>query len=457
MSGPHVIVIGGGLSGLAAAVDCVDRGARVTLVESRARLGGATWSHHHRGLGFEVDNGQHVFMRCCEQYLGFLDRLGVRDRVHLQDRLALPIARPGEPLAWVRRAPLPAPAHLAASLLRFPALAPVSPLARLRSALTARRFGTLDPDDPKLDERSLGSWLRDQGESDAAIDGLWDFLIRPTLNLPAREASLALAARILRTGFLDSASGADVGWSRVPLDALHAAPALALLRGRGARVETRARVDAIELRADQNPIVQVRGERLTADAVVLATPHEVTGKLLPRNASFDPAALEGLGHSPIVNLHIVLDRQITDHDFVAGLGSELEWIFDRTHSAGLERGQYLAVSLSAADRWVGRSASSLRAVFEPALRALFPAARDARIEDFAVTVERRATFCGRPGTRRLRPLPGSEVAGVFLAGAWTDTGWPATMEGAVRSGRAAARAALDACTRRQSAGTKEAA
>jgi len=144
MSSRHVVVVGGGLAGLRAAVGCAEAGARVTLLESRARLGGATWSRHHRGLGVEIDNGQHVFMRCCEAYLDFLERLGVRDRVFLQERLTVPVARPGKSLDWIRRSHWPAPAHLARSLLAY---RPLPLAARLRAGLTARAVGALDPED----------------------------------------------------------------------------------------------------------------------------------------------------------------------------------------------------------------------------------------------------------------------------------------------------------------------
>jgi squalene-associated FAD-dependent desaturase len=448
---PHVIVVGGGLAGLQAALACADGGARVTLLEARPRLGGATWSHPHRALGFEIDNGQHVFLRCCDRYLAFLARLGVRSRVVLQARLAVPIARPGRALAWIRRAPLPAPAHLAPSLLRFPGL---SLTQRVHAALTARRFGALDPESTALDRRSLGDWLRERGESDAAIDTLWDLLIRPTLNLPAREASLALAARVMRTGFLERADGADIGWPAVPFSALHAGPAAAALRARGVRIELGARVDAIECDA-AHPALWSHGARLAADAIVLATPHDVAAQLLRERSELRDLA--ALGASPIVNLHVLVDRRVMSHPLLAALDSPLQWIFDRTHSAGLEEGQYLTASLSAADRWQGCSSAELRAVFEPAFAALLPAARDARVLRFAVTREPAATFRATPGSRRLRPVPGSEHGGVFLAGAYTDTGWPATMESAVRSGLAAASAALRACARRGRPGAKEAA
>ena len=165
-AGPRVLVVGGGLAGIAAALACADAGASVRLLEARPRLGGATWSTERDGLA--VDNGQHVFLRCCTAYRGLLRRLGVEHLVAIQPRLAIPVLAPKASPAWLRRDPLPAPAHLARSLLGYRHL----PLRdRLRAARTARRLGRLDPADPAVDAQRLGDWLARQGESLAAIDG----------------------------------------------------------------------------------------------------------------------------------------------------------------------------------------------------------------------------------------------------------------------------------------------
>jgi squalene-associated FAD-dependent desaturase len=445
VSGSRVIVVGGGLAGLSAAVACVDAGACVTLLEARARLGGATWST--RRFGLEIDNGQHVFLRCFAAYRGFLRRLGVEDCVMLQPRLAVPVAAPGRPCAWIRRHRLPSPAHLAPSLLRFRHLAPG---ARLHAARSARRLAALDLADPRLDARRFGDWLAQQGESPAAIERFWDLLIRPTLNLPAADASLALAGMVYQTGLLGDPAAGDIGWARLPLSRVHAEPAQALLRAAGARIHLRSPVDRLECPGGgqvaaapaPRPAVWVRGQRLEADALILATPHRAAARLLPPAAGVDGEDLRRLGSSPILNLHVVFDRPVMDLPFVAGVDTPLQWIFDRSDAAGLARGQYLVVSLSAAQAYLGLSRAKLRGIFLPALEALFPETRRARVECFFATCEREATFLQRPGTQRLRPGPRTASPGLFLAGAWTDTGWPATMEGAVRSGLAAARGAL---------------
>jgi len=436
---PQVAVVGGGLAGLAAAIACQDAGARVTLFEARARLGGATWSTERRGL--RVDNGQHVFLRCCSAYRGFLRRLGAEDRVFLQDRLAVPVLSPGRRRpSWIRRAPLPAPAHLAPSLLRF---APLPFTERLRAARTVRRLGALDLADRALDGERFGAWLEAHGESAEAIDGFWDLLVRPTLNLRAREASLALAAKVFQTGLLEEASGGDIGWATVPLQELHAEPAAAVLARGGSRVLLRSRVAALEAAGpSRGPALRVAGARVEADAVIVAVPHDAAARLLPPGGALDPASLAGLGSSTILNLHVVFDRPVTSLPFFAAVGSPLQWVFDRTRGAGLEGGQYLAVSLSAAEEYDGATTETLRDHFREVFRQLLPAARRAALVDFFVTREPAATFRQAPGSGALRPGPGDAAPGLHLAGAWTDTGWPATMEGAVRSGRAAAESAL---------------
>ena len=439
----RVVVVGGGLAGIAAALECADRGADVTLLEARPGLGGATFSIRRHGLW--LDNGQHVFLRCCTAYRALLARLGVEADVVLQERLSIPILHPDRGRSRLRRNRLPAPLHLAGAIGRYRLL---SLRERLRVLLAARALGRLDLADASLDERTFGDWLSEHGQSAAAVAGLWDLITVPTVNLPAEEASLALAAKVFQTGLLEEASAGDVGYAAVPLQHLHAEAAGRALRGAGVEVQLRTRVERLEPRTVGYELGWADGE-LWADAVVLSVPHEEAAALLPAGALPDGRDLHGLGASPILNAHVVYDRRVTNLPFAAGLGTPVQWVFDRTESSGLERGQLLAVSVSAATRYASWTFAQLRAEFLPALERLFPAAQRARVERFFVTRERRATFRGVPGTQALRPPPGTSAPGLYLAGAWTDTGWPATMEGAVRSGVAAARAALVGAPQRE--------
>jgi squalene-associated FAD-dependent desaturase len=373
-----------------------------------------------------------------------LNRIGAGHLVQLQSRLAIPVVAPGGRTAWLRRHRLPAPLHLAPSLARFTHL---SWWERFGVMAAARRLAKLDVSDPALDRSSFGEWLARQGQSPRTVERFWDLVIRPTLNTSAESASLALSAFVFQTGLLREADAADIGWARVPLARVHAEPAARTLTELGAQVVTRARVRSIELEAGSVSGVRLDGGRIDADAVILATSHAEAAELLPAESGVDARALAALPSSSIVNLHMVWDRRVFGHEFAATVDSPLQWIFDRTRAAGLAGGQYLAISLSAAEEYLGVSAEALGRRFEPELRRLFPAAREARLVKLFVTSEPAATFQQAPGTHALRAATQTRVSGLYLAGAWTDTGWPATMEGAVRSGLAAARALLSAAGR----------
>jgi squalene-associated FAD-dependent desaturase len=430
-----VAVVGGGLAGIAAALECADAGAQVTLLESRPRLGGATFSIHRDGIW--MDNGQHVFLRCCTEYRRFLERIDATRLTELQSRLSIPVVAPGGRIGRIGRARLPAPAHLLPSLARFPFLARRD---RVGIARAVRPLSKLDLADPALDRRTFGSWLREHGQSQAAVDALWNLIVLPTVNLPAAEASLALSAKVFQTGLLESADGGDIGYAAVPLQQLHGDTGTHALERAGVDVRPRTRVERID-RGGGGFSISFNGDGAEADAVVVTVPHDDAAELLPGGAISHAAELRYLGASPIVNLHIVYDRPVTDLPFAAGHDSPVQWVFDRTRGTGLERGQYLAVSLSCAREYIGQKVDELRSQFVPALEQLFPEAEAAQVELFFVTREQRATFRQGPGTAALRPGPRTRMEGLYLAGAWTDTGWPATMEGAVRSGIAAAREA----------------
>jgi squalene-associated FAD-dependent desaturase len=431
VKGARVAVVGGGLAGIAAALDLADAGASVTLFEARTRLGGATYSVRRKEHW--IDNGQHVLLRCCTAYRAFLRRLGVEELVPIQPRLRVPILREGRPPAFLRRAPFPAPLHLVPTLLRY---APLDRGERLRALGAAAALRKLDPADASLDDRTFGDWLHSKHQSDSAIAELWDLITLPTLNLPAAEGSLLLATMVFRTGLIDAADACDIGVPRVPLQRLHGDAAASALERAGVHVAPGTPVKA----ADGRRIVLDDGSHET-DAVVVAVPHETVASLVPAG-TVDAHAMTRLGASPIVNLHVHYDRPVLDELFAAAEAkSPLQWLFDRTEPSGIADGQLVSVSLSGAAADIGEPLATLRERYLPALERLLPNAHGAGILDFTATREPRATFRGAPGTARLRPGTRTNVANLYLAGAWTDTGWPATMESAVRSGLAAAQAA----------------
>jgi squalene-associated FAD-dependent desaturase len=432
----RVAVVGGGLAGITAALDLAEAGIDVTLLESRGWLGGATFSIERDGLW--LDNGQHVFMRCCTAYRRFVDRIGAGDCVTLQERLDVPVVAPGGRTARLRRSGLPAPLQLGAALARFPFLSPADK-ARLFPAVVG--LMRLRLDDPALDATTFGAWLAEHRQTRRAIEALWDLIALPTVNVAAVEASLVLAAKVFKTGLLEESDAADIGYATVPLRRLHHDRPLATLGRLGVGVRLKAEARSVVVGRESVELALADG-RITVDAVIVAVPHEeaaaLVGEHLP--SGVDPVRL---GRSPIVNLHVGYDRSVMPHAFAAGIGSPVQFVFDRTDSSGHVPGQLLAISISGADGFADRSLEELRAVFVPAVAELFPAAGRAEVTSFFVTREPAATFRGVPGTARHRPAAATMHPRVFLAGAWTDTGWPATMEGAVRSGTAAARALVE--------------
>jgi uncharacterized protein with NAD-binding domain and iron-sulfur cluster len=477
--GPRVAVVGGGLAGISAALDCADAGARVTLLEVRPRLGGAVYSFERDGL--RIDNGQHVFLRCFHAYRALLARLGSEHRVTLQPRLEIPLVRPGGEVSVLRRSGLPAPLHLAGTLLRYRNLTVRERLGAARAALL---LGRLDPCAPELDRQTLGAWLAAHGQGSHTTAALWDLIALPALNLPADRASLALAAFVFKRGLLERADAGDIGFHRRPQSEIVGEPAARALLAVGVDVRLGWRAERVvaasaervspesvpasangrfevwrsgrtgneeELVAgvggsdESSPNASGDDERIGADAVIVALPRTRAAALIePLDPSAAARALK-LRDTPIVNLHVVYDRTVCQFPFVGGVESPVQYVFDRSHAGGVGEGmQYLAVSLSGADEEMGMSVEELRERYVPALAELFPHARAARVERFMVTREHAATLRAEPGAGALRPGPSTAVPGLALAGAWTDTGWPATLESAVLSGHAAAQCVLEA-------------
>ncbi|WP_030258212.1 MULTISPECIES: hydroxysqualene dehydroxylase HpnE [Streptomyces] len=452
---PAAVVVGGGLAGITAALRLAEAGHRVTLAEGRPRLGGLAFSFQRGEL--TVDNGQHVYLRCCTAYRGLLERLGATRLVHLQDRLDVPVLAVAGPedapvrtLGRLQRAGLPVPLHLAGSLARYPHLSPADRARVVRGALALKG---LDLADPALDRISFGEWLRRNGQNAATQAALWDLVGVATLNARADQVSMALAAKVFKTGLLSDPGAADIGIAAAPLGAIHHDRAIAELERLGVKVLLRARVAELKPAAPQHAVRLDGGELLTADTVVLAGAQDSAAALLPPNAIPGQDRLADFGTAPILNVHVIYDRKLVRRPFFAALGSPVQWVFDRTAHSGLAAtplgrahpgAQYLALSQSAVQDEIDLPVAELRRRYLPELERLLPAAAGAEVLDFFVTRERTATFDPAPGNGALRPPARTDVPGLLLAGSWTATGWPATMEGAVRSGHAAADAALAA-------------
>ena len=438
-----MIVLGGGLAGLSAAHRLLERGYGVTLVEKRPFLGGRAFSFYDRDVDCEVDNGQHIFMGCFTYYLDFLRALGTIDKTFLQTTLRAEVVLNGK-RGVLSSTPLLGPLHLVPSFLGYPHLGPLDKVLAVYGLLRAKLTNRSRHRD-ELDRLTFYQWLRNHRQTERAIDNLWNLIILPALNDDIRHVSADMGLMMIQEGLLKRPSDTAIGFSRVGLTSVAGDPAGRfieerggrLLMGRGAkrlRVED-GRVSTLEL-AD--------GSLLTADAYVSGLPSDVLLDMLPPELT-DGEFFSGSSHlssAPIVGVHIWYDRTIMEQDFVAFLDSPVQWVFNKTLIEGSDgqAGQHVCISISGAWDYVDRPKEEVRDLFIREMERLFPRSRDARIQKSLVIKQPQATFRSLPGAARHRPPQVTPVSNLYLAGDWTDTGWPSTMEGAVRSGVLAAEA-----------------
>jgi hydroxysqualene dehydroxylase len=387
----------------------------VLLVERSRLLGGKATSFSVDGV--EVDNGQHVHLGCCTEYLDFVDRLGMSDVLWTQPRFEVTVLRRGARPAHLRAARgLPASLSLLPSFTWYAHL-PMS--AKLQVARALRRCG-----DPARPGETFAAWLSRHGQGAAAIHGFWDVFVVPALNARIDEVSAEDALFVVRTAFAGDSAAARIGWSRVPLARIAEAAA-----ARADAVRTRTTV--VSLLDGGDHVTGVRtadGEEVAADAVILAVPPARLAGLLADPAKYGVNGLRDFRSRAIVDVHLWFDTNDAELPFAAILGSPVQWVFEK-------RPGYLCCSLSAADDLVTRPESELVEMCRAELVAAWPRLAGVRLIRGAVTRDPEATFVPTPGLHR----PGARTAraNLSIAGAWTATGWPATMESAIRSGRAA--------------------
>jgi zeta-carotene desaturase len=415
-----VIVAGGGLAGLAAAAALGSIGFEVHVHEARPFLGGRAASYPLSPSGENsehIDNCQHVLLRCCTNLLDFYRRCGVADRICFFDELYF--VRPGGAVDVLKRGPLPAPLHLFGSMVRFGALNWGEKISLVRTLLALRR----ERHRSGLDRITMADWLDSKGQSRAAIDHFWRPILVSALNEQPERASALPAFQVFWQGMLQSGNGFEMGVPAVPLAELYSA-ALEARLGADVRVHLRSTIERIDPRDG------------AADFYVSAVPFERIESLLPGLG----LRLERFEHSPITGIHLWFDRPITKLPHAVLLDRTIQWMFRKSES-------YVQAVVSASRGLIPMSKSEIAALAHRELGDFFPAAREARMERAHVVKEVRATYSAVPGLEAERPRAGTRYPNVFLAGDWTASGWPATMEGAVRSGYLAAEAVARAAGR----------
>lgn len=431
MSGPEVIVVGGGLAGLSCAMRLSNEGARVLVLETRKRLGGRATSFTDPRTGETLDNCQHVAMGCCANYLDFCGRLGVADKLAWTDTLHFVEAGGRESV--IAPGGLPAPLHTAASFLRASFLTFDEKRAVARAILAALRA-----DRAAWRDRTFADWLRHNAQPRGAIEKFWSPVVVSACNLDVERVAASSALHVFQEGFLVNAHASRVALAGVPLVELYD-PAERAIAESGGEVRLGASVVCV----DERRVHLAGGDTLEADRVVLAVPVERVGSLVSESlGARDPriAPLSSVGHSPILGVHLALDREVMAQPHAVLVSRGTQWLFNKGRDAA--GGQRLHAVVSAAESWMHLDEAAIVERVMGDVRACFPYAGDASVVRARAVKEKRATFAATPEFERVRPSQSHESTALVLAGDYTDTGWPATMEGAVRSGNLAAAAIL---------------
>jgi squalene-associated FAD-dependent desaturase len=441
MQNSTVAIAGGGLAGLAAGCALADAGFRVTVFERRAFLGGRASSYQHPGTGEIVDNCQHVLLGCCTNLIDFYRRTGVENQIRWYDNLTF--LEPGGRASIIGPSALPAPLHTAPAFLRAACL-DFSDKVAISRAMTVLALASGLPADRG---ESFLDWLKRHGQTAQAIDRFWKTILVSALNEDLDRVSVPYAAQVVRESFLKSAPAGRMGVPTVPLTELYSA-AGEYIRQRGGEIRFRAGIESF---AAQGNVVYVvaNGQQEAFDYLVMAVPFDILARMLPEgNESASLAAkLAHFTTSPITGIHLWFDREITDLDHAVLLDRTIQWMFhksrllegrDKNREKG--SGSYIELVVSCSRSLVEKSKAEIVEMAVREAQEFFPDARLAKLLKSTVIKEVNATYSPGPGMDKYRPAADTAWPRVFLAGDWTATGWPATMEGAVRSGYLAAEA-----------------
>jgi len=423
-SRPSAIVIGGGLAGLATAAALGDAGFQVELFEARGFLGGRATSYPLPGDSSEIiDNCQHLILRCCVNILDFYKRLDVADRIHFHKKFYF--IEPGGQTSVLSAGKLPAPFHFAGSFRKLAYLSLGDKLSIARGLMALRREHGRRQD---LDSISMLDWLHEKRQTEPAIRRFWGQVLVSAVNEELDRMAASHGFHVFWLGFLAASNSYQMGIPAVPLGELYAPEAWK--RMNNVRFHQRTPVDQVLVGEGSVQAVEAAGKRHTADYYISAVPFERLPALAP-DLGLD---ITGFEHSPITGIHLWFDRSVTQLPHATLLDRTIQWMFNKSG------GRYLQLVVSASRSLVDMSRTDVIALALKELAEFFPRVSEAKIEKAHVVKEVRATFSAKPGLEQLRPESGTKIPNLFLAGDWTRCGWPATMEGAVRSGYLAAEA-----------------
>ena len=448
----NYLILGGGFAGLSAAVDLAEAGKRVTLLERRSFLGGRAYSFTDKTTGDTIDNGQHLMMGCYHRTLRFLEKIGSLDNLKFQPDPQVDFLHEESngkiSHASFKCPPLPAPLHLLGGLAR---LKTISWGDRIRALGVGLAVRALNGNRKKLADITVQQWLDSLGQSERMQTRFWNPMALATLNEAPEVASADMFARVIELGFMRTKRDSAMIISRVGLSDLYTLQAKRFIEARGGEIRLNAEVAEIEFSDNRASAVKLRsGERIEADVVISAVPHFSLKRMLPASiASTQFPHLDQFKSAPIVSINLWYEDPVTDLEFTGLLDSPIEWVFNKNaigqsgeSGSGNNRRQHLALVISGAHEAAKKTKEELIALADGEVKRFFPAARGLSPIHAFVVREHDATLSHTVGTAKLRYPSRTQFNNFFIAGDWTDTGLPATIEGAVQSGQDCARIVL---------------
>ncbi|MEK6683614.1 MAG: hydroxysqualene dehydroxylase HpnE [Nitrospirota bacterium] len=438
----HVLIIGGGFAGLSAGVALADRGAKVTVIEQRRILGGRAYSVEDGTTGELIDNGQHALLGAFHETQTFLKTIGTDGLIRYQDRFRMVLVEPGGGRMTLTAAPLPAPFHLAAGVARCRGLSVTDRLHLLRAGLSIATTRSLP------DTMTLKEWMDSLGQPESLRQRWWYPLSISALNELPHRASADLFLRVLKLAYFGSVRDSSFGIMTVGLGDLYTEQARQFIEARGGRILYNTAAFQLTFTGRQlNAVVLRNGGTIQADHCISAVPHHVLRKLLPPEIMKQGAPFEALTHlteSPMVSIHLWFDRPVMDEEFIGLVDSPIQWVFDKSRlwKGGETQAGALACITSGAYDLIDRSKEDLIDIAHKELGRFLPDVQKAKPIHSRLIKERLATYSCTPEAERWRPTQKTPYENFFLAGDWTRTGLPATIESAVTSGHRCAEAIL---------------
>jgi len=446
VSKPTVIVMGGGVAGIATAIFLRELGYQVTLVEGRKFLGGRAFSYVRKDSSVPIDNGQHIILGCCEYFLNFIEKIDSLCHWNFQSRLNIPIRNKNGKRWYLKTSFLPYPLHFLSSLITYRMISFWDKINIARAILISK---LTDVSNMNISDMSFYDWLKSHHQSERAIKNFWEFLIKPVVNDSLQNVDASVGLMFVNVGLLGSKDSAKIACSTKGLTETIGKPSEDYLKRLGCNIYFGSFVKYLEVSDGRISAVHLNsGKILRSSLIVSALPFDSLAQVL--NLSNIPSktflhSIQKLTYSPIMNVYLWYDKPIMKEQFCMVLDSPLEWVFNRTSILSInpgcgnydndsDIGYCVCISVSAAREYMDWTKQDIIRFFSDEIDSVFHGAKEAKILDAVVVKQPNATICCQPGINTKRPSSGTPIKNFFIAGDWCDTGWPSTMEGAVRSG-----------------------